>query len=167
MLAYRTQGTKSTVLVQENDSFNFVKELPSSLVSDELPQPKTKKQPLKNTNKTKNKTPHTRVGRSQYVATSHNQKIGLIDKNQIINGHSILLLHVPKKYNNYILDVHVGDILQAQPLRLTTETFNLQVTFVGRSKYFRPGKRISSCMVGVETEAWTSFKKQFIKKTQQ
>lgn len=165
MLAFRSQGTRTTEIEQGID---FIKELTYSPATTESPQRKKvshKYQVQTNTTQKEPKTAPTRVGRSQYIATAHNKQTGIIDKNQTINGHSILLLHVPKKYKTFMLDVHVGDILQAQGLHNTTNTCNLQVTFVARSKYFRPGERISSCVVGVDTEAWTSFKENFIKAT--
>lgn len=159
MQAFRPQGSRTIVIEPKISQIVPPQEEPTS--TDQAPnqtkESTRKQEPTISKKKTK------RIGRSMYVATANQGSLGIIDKHQNISGHSMLLLHVPKKYNFNVLNMHVGDVLETQGLHNTAETYDLIVTFVGRSKYFAPGKRVSSCVVGVDAVAWDTFKNKFIK----
>ena len=99
----------------------------------------------------------SRIGRSMYVATANNGTLGIIDKKTSVGGHSILLVHVPKKTKDFTLDLKVGECLTVRGLSRSSVQEPLCIMFVGRSQYFPPGKKVSSCVVGVDTAAWDSF----------
>ena len=99
----------------------------------------------------------SRIGRSMYVATANNGTLGIIDKKTSVGGHSILLVHVPKKIKDFTLDLKVGECLTVRGLTRSSVQEPLCIMFVGRSQYFPPGKKVSSCVVGVDTAAWDRF----------
>ena len=99
----------------------------------------------------------SRIGRSMYVATANNGTLGIIDKKTSVGGHSILLVHVPKKIKDFTLDLKVGECLTVRGLSRSSVQEPLCIMFVGRSQYFPPGKKVSSCVVGVDTAAWDRF----------
>ena len=151
----RQSATRTVVLQPERSSTVA----PAPIVDTETgaPEkvaPKTRPPPLKS--KTKSTAPK-RIGRSMYVATANDGKLGIIDQNKSISGNSLLLVHVPKKHNSFILDLRVGDTLAMTKVRYGADPCEFPIAFVGRSQYFSPGKRVSSCVVGVDTRSWTDF----------
>ena len=95
-----------------------------------------------------------RIGRSMYVATANDGKFGIIDTHEVTNGQAILLVHIPKKENQTVLDIRVGDVIRVKQIPKGSNEYPVQVRFVGRSQYFRPGTRISSCIIGVPCDEW-------------
>ena len=73
----------------------------------EVEQPKHVQRPKRLAKSTPQSTQDTpkksRIGRSMYVATANNGTLGIIDKKTRVGGHSILLVHVPKKTKDLLL----------------------------------------------------------------
>ena len=159
------QSATRTVVLQPERSSTVVQPpvADTETVTPEKVARKTRPPPLKS--KTKSTVPK-RIGRSMYVATASDGKLGIIDQNKSISGNSLLLVHVPKKHNSLILDLHVGDTLVMTKVRYGAEPCEFPIAFVGRSQYFSPGKRVSSCVVGVDTRGWKDFTETKMRKNQ-
>ena len=69
----------------------------------------------------------------------------------------MLIVHVPRKSQDIDLEIDPGDVLMSRGVHRRGEDTPLVVQFVGRSQYFSPGKRVSSCTIGVATHEWKSF----------
>ena len=98
-----------------------------------------------------------RIGRAMYVATANDGKYGLIDTGEEADGCSVLIVHVPKKFQDIDLEIDPGDVLMSRGVHRRGEDTPLVVQFVGRSQYFSPGKRVSSCTIGVAAQEWKNF----------
>ncbi len=98
-----------------------------------------------------------RIGRAMYVATANDGKYGLIDTGEEADGCSVLIVHVPKKFQDIDLEIDPGDVLISRGVHRRGADTPLLVQFVGRSQYFSPGKRVSSCTIGVAAQEWKSF----------
>ena len=160
------QATRKVVLQPERGTVVQAPKEAHAPVEAEPPErgaQKKRARPFKS--KTKGTAPK-RIGRSMYVATANDGKLGIIDQNKSISGNSHLLIHVPKKHSSQVLDLRVGDPLVMTKVRYGSEPREFQIAFVGRSQYFAPGKRVSSCMVGVDTMGWKDFTETKTRKSQ-
>ena len=120
------------------------------------PRKKYAKLPLSGTAEKVKKTPK-RLGRGMYVATANNGQYGIIDTKDVAQGCSLLLIHVPRGQQRLVLDIHPGEILVTKGITRNAREFQMRVHFVGRSQYFSPGKRVSSCIVGVPLHEWKAL----------
>ena len=92
-----------------------------------------------------------RIGRTMYSATANKGVYGLIDTGREEEGCSVLLVHIPKKFKDTELNIQTGDILLAE---VNLKKQDLHVQFVGRSQYFPPGRKVTSCTIGVLPHEW-------------
>ena len=120
------------------------------------PHKKYVKLPVSDTVKKVKKTP-TRLGRAMYGATANNGQYGIIDTKDVAQGCSLLLIHVPRGQQRLGLDIRPGEILVTKGVHRNAPEFQMRVHFVGRSQYFSPGKRVSSCIVGVPLHEWKAL----------
>jgi hypothetical protein len=93
-----------------------------------------------------------------YQAMEAAGRFGVIDLGERTRGHVILLLHAPRRNREGIPDLRPGEVITASPMRghgrETRGAMSLPVGFVTRSRYFRPGALVTSCIIGVPAHAW-------------
>ena len=116
------------------------------------------------TKKTKEQKPSKRIGRSMYIATANNGRFGIIDRNQATRGLSELLVHEPRNPQKVNINFRLGETLILQGLGQGSPSVPVRIQFVSASKYFSPGVRVSSCVIGVDQNDWENFKFTHTKK---
>lgn len=95
-----------------------------------------------------------RMGRAVYSAWETHGSFGLIDAGETRQGCRLVTLHVPQFSHGYTLDFVPGDEIHATSIGGKTRAVRLDVHFVTRSKYYPPGTRVTSCVVGVPEDQW-------------
>jgi hypothetical protein len=108
--------------------------------------------------------PSKRIGRSMYIATANNGRFGIIDRNQAMRGLSELLVHEPRNPQKVNINFRLGETLILQGLGQGSPSVPVRIQFVSASKYFSPGVRVSSCVIGVDQNDWENFKFTHTKK---
>jgi hypothetical protein len=93
-----------------------------------------------------------------YQAMEAAGRFGIIDLGERTRGHAVLLVHAPRRNREGIPDLRPGEVITARPMhghrRETQGAMSLPVGFVTRSRYFRPGTLVTSCIIGVPAHAW-------------
>jgi hypothetical protein len=93
--------------------------------------------------------------RASYDALESHGRFELTDTGELTGGSRAIALHLPRRSRGFVLDPRVGDVICANAARGTRAVGGwLDVQFVTRDKYFPPGRRITSCLVGVPDEQW-------------
>ena len=96
--------------------------------------------------------------RAQYDAMETHGCFGLVDTHETTAGYRGLIAHLPKNSRTYTLDMRVGDTLQCNAVvRGSAVGGSLTVGFVTPHRYYRPGMRVTTCVIGVPEEEWTPF----------
>ena len=119
-----------------------------------VPRVTKRKEPAK----AKEKKPSNRIGRSMYIATANNGRFGIIDRNQATRGLSELLVHEPRNPQKVNINFQLGETLILQGLGQASPSVPVRIQFVSASKYFSPGVRVSSCVIGIDQNDWENFK---------
>ena len=96
----------------------------------------------------------SRMGRAVYSAWETHGNFGLIDAGESKGGCRLVTLHVPKFSHGYTLDLQAGDEIHATSIGGPTRAGRLDVHFVTRNKYYAPGSRVTSCLVGIPEDQW-------------
>ena len=106
-----------------------------------------------------------RITRSMYSVQTHGA-FGLVDTGELAQGHAIVLLHVPSArtgadhHSYYSLDyIRRGDVIHVNRVGNNGAAAGaaLSVGFVTRHKYYRPGARVATCLIGVPVTQWRAF----------
>ena len=93
--------------------------------------------------------------RASYDALESHGHFELTDTGELTGGSRAIALHLPRRSRGFVLDPRVGDVICANAARGPRAVGGcLDVQFVTRDKYFAPGRRITSCLVGVPDEQW-------------
>ena len=99
-----------------------------------------------------------RLGRSLYHAIQTHGHFGLVDAGEPPSGNvSKVIVHVPKRSRGYVLDIRVGDVIDANSTRREGGKGRLNVVYVTRYKYEPPGHAVTSCVIGVPSYQWDPF----------
>jgi hypothetical protein len=93
-----------------------------------------------------------------YIATANNGRFGIIDRNQTTRGLSELLVHEPRNPQKVNISFRLGETLILQGLGQGSPSVPVCIEFVSASKYFSPGARVSSCVIGIDQNDWENFK---------
>lgn len=102
--------------------------------------------------------PRMRKSRSQYDAMETHGSFGLIDTHQSTGGYRALVAHIPKSSRAYSFDMRVGDTIHCNAVvQGAAVGGRLTVGFVTPHKYYRPGARVTECLVGVPEDEWSVF----------
>jgi hypothetical protein len=101
--------------------------------------------------------PPRRLGRSIYDAVQTHGHFGMVDTGESDGGVRRLLVHVPKRSRGYVLDIHPGEVIQANSGRGKPVGGRLEVQYVTRHQYFAPGRAVTSCAIGVPDWQWQRF----------
>ena len=101
--------------------------------------------------------PPPRLGRSIYDAVQSQGHFGMVDSGESDGSVRRLLVHVPKRSRGYILDIHPGEVIQANSGRGRPIGGRLEVKYVTRHQYFAPGRAVTSCAIGVPEHQWQRF----------
>jgi hypothetical protein len=101
--------------------------------------------------------PPRRLGRSIYDAVQTHGHFGMVDTGDSDGGVRRLLVHVPKRSRGYVLDIHPGEVIQANSGRGRPVGGRLDVQYVTRHQYFAPGRAVTSCAIGVPDWQWQRF----------
>lgn len=100
-----------------------------------------------------------RVTPAAYDAVDAQARFGLIEQTdapQPWPGQTLLLAHTPPRRDPAaLLDLRPGDTLSVLSTRPGAEGWApLRVQFVTRSRYFAPGRQVTSVALGVRTDEW-------------
>jgi hypothetical protein len=87
-----------------------------------------------------------------YDAMQSHMQFGLTFVEHDLTGACVLLLHVPRCNGHYIIDVRPGD--QLQTITRDMEHAYLDVLFVTPHKYYPPGRRVTTALIGVPAHQW-------------
>jgi hypothetical protein len=99
----------------------------------------------------------TRIGRSMYHAIDKRKRFGLIDTGYTDpQGYQVLILHTPKSSPG-MPDIYEGQTYQVESCLVSDTQGTIRIGYVTPHKYFRPGVKVTSCVVGVSKREWDSF----------
>lgn len=101
-----------------------------------------------------------RRSRSQYDAMETHGSYGLIDTHQTTGGYRGLVAHIPRSSRAYTFDMRVGDTIHCNSVvQGIAVGGRLTVGFVTPRKYYRPGARVTECVIGVPEHEWAIFER--------
>ena len=87
-----------------------------------------------------------------YDAMQSHGLFGLTLVDRTLAGACVLLLHVPRCNKRYFIDVKMGD--QLQTITSGMEHMYLDVLFVTPDRYYAPGRRVTTMLLGVPDGQW-------------
>jgi len=97
-----------------------------------------------------------RIQAKNYSAMEKHKKCGIIDTGPASTGIRGLILHMSKGKNtsNFLQELKIGDILHAYRIS-DKEPLTLRLRFITPSRYYSPGTKITTLMVGVDERDWS------------
>ena len=101
--------------------------------------------------------PKKRLGRSVYDAVQTHGHFGMVDTGESSCGIRRVVCHVPKNSRGYMLDIKPGEVIHANSGRGKPIGGKLDVHYVTRHQYFAPGRKVTSCAIGVPEYQWQRF----------
>ena len=97
-----------------------------------------------------------RVTKRDYAAWDSLRSLGLVDQGEDGWGARMLVLHTPRnRTNRELLDVTEGDFLHV--FSDAGGLHRLRVLFTGRHRYYAPGTKVSTLVVGVDNREWEAL----------
>ena len=99
----------------------------------------------------------TRIGRSMYHALDKHKQFGLIDTGFTDQqGYQNIILHTPKTSKGMPV-LFEGKTLEISSCLVSDVQGTIRIGFVTPHKYFRPGNKITSSIIGVSKQEWDKF----------
>ena len=93
------------------------------------------------------------VTRRNYAAWDSLRSLGLVDQGEDGWGARALVLHAPRNHpNRELLNVTEGDFLHV--FSDAGGLHRLRVLYTGRHRYYAPGTKVSTLVVGVDDREW-------------
>ena len=93
-----------------------------------------------------------RARKFPYDAMESHCNYGLTFAYKAFSNVCVLLLHVPRHVKNYCISVRPGDQLQTITRDMTHMI--LDVLFVTPHRYYAPGRRVTTALLGVSEDQW-------------
>ena len=102
--------------------------------------------------------PRRRASRSTYDAMETHGSFGLLDTHRTTGGYRALVAHIPRSSRTYTFDMRVGDTVHCNAVVGGVAVGGrLTVGFITPHKYYRPGVRVTECVIGVPEDEWVVF----------
>ena len=96
------------------------------------------------------------VTRRNYAAWDSLRSLGLVDQGEDGWGARALVLHAPRNHTNQeLLNVTEGDFLHV--FSDAGGLHRLRVLYTGRHRYYAPGTKVSTLVVGVDDREWEAL----------